>query len=61
MKHIQIKNHEITRIQAVTSGVSQESILAPLLFLLYIYDLKSASDLLHPIMFADDTNLFYSS
>ena len=33
----------------------------PLLFLLFANDLKSASDLLEPIMFADDTNLFYSS
>ena len=30
------------------------------LFLLYINDLPQASKLLDPIMFADDTNLFYS-
>ena len=41
-------------------GMPQGSILAPLLFLLYVNDLDRASDLLKPIMFADDTNLFYS-
>ena len=43
------------------SGVRQGSILGLLLFLLNINDLQFASDLLDPIMFADDTNLFYSS
>ena len=42
-------------------GVRQGSILGLLLFLLNINDLQFASDLLDPIMFADDTNLFYSS
>ena len=38
---------------------AQESILGPLPFLLYINDLSEALKLLDPIMFADDTNLFY--
>ena len=42
-------------------GVPQVSILGPLLFLLYINDLQFTSDLLDAIMFADDTNLFYSN
>ena len=39
-------------------GVPQGSILGPLLFLLYVNDLHN-STALDPIMFADDTNLFY--
>ena len=42
-------------------GVPQVPILGPLLFLLYINDLQFTSDLLDAIMFADDTNLFYSN
>ena len=36
------------------------SIFGPLLFLVYVDDLNKASDVLDRIMFADDTNLFYS-
>ena len=50
-----------TNYKTVKCGVPQGSILGPLLFLLYINDLQFASDLLDPIMFADDTNLFYSN
>ena len=44
----------------VLCGVSQRSILGPILFILYINDLYNVSTLLKPILFADDTNLFYS-
>ena len=50
-----------TNCKTVKCDVPQGSILGPLLFLLYINDLQFASDLLDPIMFADNTNLFYSN
>ena len=39
---------------------SQGSILGPLLFLVYVNNLSNVSCLLDPIMFADDTNLFFN-
>ena len=49
-----------TNYQEIVCGVPQGSILGPLLFLIYINDLNEASNILNSIMFADDTNLFYS-
>ena len=34
--------------------------IRPILFLIYANDLNRVSGILDPIMFADDTNLFYS-
>ena len=51
-------NTEISDSKAIKCGVPQGSILGPLLFLLYVNDLVNVSQILLPILFADDTNIF---
>jgi hypothetical protein len=67
-----IKNYLFNRMQyvqyngicslfnTIKCGVPQGSILGPLLFLIYINDIYNATDIGEFILFADDTNLFYS-
>ena len=54
-------NNKSTSFKDITCGVPQGSILGPLLFLIYVNDLPNVSNMLDPIMFADDTNLFFSN
>lgn len=53
-------NNIKSRNASIRCGVPQGSILGPLLFLIYINDIIHVSDLANVIMFADDTNLFFS-
>ena len=58
-QYICINNDTKTNEQKVTCGVPQGSIFGSLLFLIFLNDVPSASNLLNAIMFADDTNLFF--
>ena len=60
LQYIQVDENCRIEYCVVKCGVPQGSILGPLLFLLYANDLKNASFVLDPIMFADDTKLFYT-
>ena len=67
-----IKNYFCNRVQyveydgtssspgTIKCGVPQGSILGPLFFLIYINDLCNASNVIDLVLFADDTNLFFS-
>ena len=46
--------------QTIKCSVPQGSILGPLFFILYINDLPHASQLTQPLLFVDDTSIFYS-
>ena len=50
-----------TDLEVLRCGVPQSSIPGPLLFLIFVNDLKNSTKLLDTIMFADDTNFFYTN
>ena len=54
-----LENYGIKATNLSICGVLQGSILGPLIFLVYVNDLPSSSKISNPIMFAEDTNLFY--
>ena len=49
-----------TNMKIVKCGISQGSILGPLLFLILVNDLNNSTKVLDLVRFADDTNLFCS-
>ena len=52
-------NNHYSRKSNISWGVPQGSILGPLLFLLYINDIAEVCPEILPILYADDTNLFF--
>ena len=58
-QYVRFNNCEST-CKYISCGVPQGSILGPTLFILYVNDMCNVSKLLKCILFADDTNLFFT-
>ena len=46
--------------RSIKCGVPQDSILSPLLFIIYMNDMSNVSELVYTIMCADDTSVIMS-
>ena len=53
-------NDSKTEMEIVKCGVPQGSILWPLLFPIFVNDLNKSTEVLDPVLFAENTNLFCS-
>ena len=54
-------NNCLSETSVIDMGVPQDSILGPLLFLIYVNDLPNALKFMDVTLYADDTVLYYSS
>ena len=60
IKQYSVVNHYSSSLMTIQHGVRQDSILGPLIFLLYVNDLHHSSSLLSFILFANDTTILFS-
>ena len=61
ISHIKTNMFLSMEVLSITCGIPQDSVLGPLLYLIFINDLPNASKKLTFYLFADDTNIYYES
>ena len=59
-QYVSVNGH-ISDHLPITCGVPQDSVLGPLLFLIYVNDLPIVSKVMQFYLFADDTSVYYDS